>query len=266
MPKYDYVRYFDFSINDNPINERFDAKKLGYFACYEPEDAYIKRNVSPQVAMLDNMLHCVKYMYPNIDYTIVIDTDEFINIKNGITNINDFLDKFFPKINSSCQIQMCFYSSDDIYYEDKPCRERFNKGKFLMNRDLDPGCHKIIINNKHWDFPKINIMSAHYCSLYINGFRFDRNIIELQHFFTKSLEEWISKFNRNNDRSYIDRFKGALIKHFFYDFSGNKFNEITEEKMKAIPELLKKYNIDYDPSTEEIDDEIRELYKKYNNL
>lgn len=267
LPKYDYVRYFDFSVNENPIHHRLDSSKVGFFTREDYDSSIQNRDVCPQIGMLNTMLHCIKLLYPNVDYTIVIDTDEFINIKNGTNNINEFLDEYFPKTHSSIQIKMCFYNTENIYYEDKPCQERFTNGFFLGNgREDDYGCTKIIINNNHKDSYNINMNSAHICSFYINGFMLDPNIIELKHFFTKTLEEWISKFNTSIDKDYINRFRGKILHNFFFDHCGNKFNEITEEKMKAIPQLLKKYNVNYDPSTEELDEEIREYYKKCNNL
>jgi hypothetical protein len=267
LPKYDYVKYFDFSLNSNPIHYKLDVSKVGFFSRWESKENFKKRDLAPQTGMLNTLLHCVKYIYTNIDYTIVIDTDEFINIKNGTNNINEFLDEHFPKTNSSIQLKMCFYNTENIYYEDKPCQERFTNGFFLKNgRENDAGCHKIIINNNHNDFMRINIESPHTCTLYINGFRLNPDAIELKHFFTKTLEEWISKFNFDIDKDYFRRHRGIIIQSFFRDKNGNIFNEMTEEKMKAIPQLLKKYNVNYDPSTEELKDEIREYYKKCNNL
>lgn len=265
LPKYDYVKYFDFSFNDNEIHDNLNASKMGCFSSFSSLEE-IKTNCKiPQTNMFNTLLACVKHIYKNIDYTIIIDTDEFINIKNN-SNINEFLDENFDKNNLSCMIKMCFYNTENIYYEDKPCQERFTNGFFLENgREHDLGCFKTIINNKHEQFFDTFMNSPHTC---INGTceKLDTNDIELKHFFTKTLEEWISKFNQNVDNDYINRFRGKVLSTFFFDGNRNVINVITEEKMKAIPKLLEKYNVKYNPIMEENDSEIIELYKKYNNL
>ena len=59
--------------------------------------------------------------------------------------------------------------------------------------------NKIILNNKHGDFYDLHYTSPHYCTKYINWFTLPADKIVLKHFFTKTLEEWISKFNPEND-------------------------------------------------------------------
>lgn len=266
LPKYDYVKYIDFSFNTNDVNSVF---KVNNFSGYYKDHVSKYKHFHLHIKLINVLLEYVKLVYKNIDYTIFIDTDEFISIKdkNSPQNINDFLNMYFPNINSSIQIEMEYYTDNNlIYYDNKPCVERFTEICHpLTDRNWREWDSKIILNNNHGDFYDLHYTSPHYCTKYINWFTLPADKIVLKHFFTKSLEEWISKFNPENDRNYTHRFGGKMLETFFL-FDGIETNKMTEEKMKAIPQLLKKYNINYDPSTDETNYTIREFYKKCNNL
>jgi hypothetical protein len=266
MPKYDYVRYFDFSIGENEVYDDVNAKKRDFFAKFDSDEEIMERKASIYNNILNTLLSAIKFVYHSIDYAFIIDSDEFINLHNNFENISDFLEYNADKIEFCAFMQMVNYTNDDIYYEDKPCQDRFTKKVFHDNRIFDLDSRKTIVNCNSEKFLTSFVHSPHHIGGTEMSWVFGHSEIELKHFFTKSLEEWISKFNTNIDRNYLDRFRGNVIRYYFYDFRGNLLNEITEEKMKAIPQLLKKYNVDYDPSTEEFNNEIRELYKQVNNL
>lgn len=259
LPKYDYVKYIDFSHNNDNITDSLNSYKLDQFFSYEVTEEEVSNYLMPIQESILNILHkMVLSLYKDIKYTCIIDTDEFIEITDKSYNINDFLDNYFTEYKVAIKLQMKFFNDNDLIYKDnRLCNERFTNGKFLDNKGI--GNYKIILNNEHEDIIKTNILSAHTCSFYDAEYILNNNDIYLKHFFTKTLEEWISKFNINYDKDYIKRFSGSIFRNFF------DFNKMTEEKIKAIPNLLSKYNVNYNPLFE-FDKNFVEQYKKIHNL
>lgn len=265
LPEYEYVRYFDFSKDENAVFDELDVLKSNkaFSGCHDLTQILNNPlNNNLQNNILHILLKTVLLCYPSIKYSIVIDTDEFINIENK-ENINEFLNNNFPDNYSSLSIEMKFYTNNNlIYYENKPCIERFTE--IIDKPYFGFGCTKIVINMYHNDTINGNpliMLSPHYCGLsHPDWYRFDANKIFLKHFFTKTLEEWIMKLNIDIDSDYLRRFKGNIFGVFFEN------NKLTEEKIKAIPGLLKKYNINYNPGIEENDEEFKKLYNKINYL
>jgi hypothetical protein len=158
---------------------------------------------------------------------------------------------------------MDFYDdNNNIYYEKKPCLERFTHIS-KSNRNFGLGCSKTIINNFHKDILELNILSPHTClDPAKHDFRkleLNTNDAKLKHFFTKSLEEWISKMDYNIDADYFRRWRGRIFKEYF------QWNTITPEKIKAIDTLLLKYNINYDIIGEECISPFLQSYKNITN-
>lgn len=269
LPKYDYVRYLDFSTQDNDIYRFLDITKTN--AKFGMMHEYIKvitHKTSLQISLLNILVETIKVIFHDIHWCCVIDTDEFICIKDGSSDLKNFFADNFPPDQFAYSIGMNFYDDNDlIYYDDRPCMERFTRPCKSYQMDWsDLSVTKIILNLRHPSM--INgftcmIDSAHTCKRCDwMAHHFDFNMIELRHFWSKTLEEWISKFNTNIDREYCTRFKNEMFLKFFF-YVGE--NSITDEKMRAIPELLKKYNIKYDPTIEDCP-EFVEAYKKANNI
>lgn len=255
LSKYDYVKYFDFSTNNqtNLFNE-FDGKisKMGWVNFWSNTANIL-------------FLYLKTFFKDKVKYVALIDTDEFISPNEKIENITQYLDNIYNQNLLSEFIHMQFYNGDNhIYYEDKPVLKRFTYAK--NNEPYDDGktkgFKKSIINIQHNEIDNLRIWGFHDNSYSheLNNLPFDK--IVLKHFFTKSLEEWIMKMDPYNDKDYFKRFKGKLFGNIGYYM----YNDITEEGIKVIPNLLKKYNIDYYPEIEEIDNDFRNIYMKYNNI
>lgn len=270
LPKYKNVRYLDFSCdNEVPACAYHSRKNRWGFAGWH-DDYTSVYDMEFQQKTFNIMIDIVRYMYPSVDYLAFIDTDEFVMINNDEfeNNINKMFASCFPDINSSFFIPMVFYHDNNIIYNDdnKSCIERFYRrnnrdASWVRSRNL--GHKKVVLNLRHEDVKKnlIKMLSPHHCSKVDAKWTLDVKDVELAHFWTKTLEEWISKMSPEIDADYFYRFKG----HILYDFFDHG-NKMTEEKLKAIPGLLKKYKIDYRPEYEESNREIREKYKQANGL
>lgn len=253
----DYVKFVDFSYNES--NKNIFYNKTGGFSGWHSNNMDIRDMARMQ--KIENILFdYARWMYTDYEYAIVIDTDEFIRIKTGETNINKFLDEKFPVVNSSISIQMQFMKDTGVIYKDG--RNVFDKFTDTCDvYDFGQGSKKCIIRLNHIDVKrnKIKLLSPHSCSLFLYGFDLNHEEIVLNHYWTKSLEEWIEKMKPEIDQDYFNRFRG----HIFYDFFfGAAHNELTIEKALAIPELLKKHNIEYDFLKEEPE----KFVNAYNNI
>lgn len=267
MPKYDYVRYLDLSTNKNyEMFENLDrtGKNFSWIQPYtEPNDIY---KLPFQQQALNMCYDIVRFMYQQIQWLIVIDTDEFVHVKSG-QNINDFFDEYFPLNNSSYFINMELYNDNDRIYKiegGKGVIERLKgDGNYMVPDGNIQWYDKIVINLYHEDVRnnKCPMLSPHRCALADTKFRWPTEQIGLMHFFTKTLEEWISKMNPVTDTNYLGRFWGKVIS----EFEKNKCT-LTDEKLRAIPGLLKKYKVNYDPAIHENDERIRNWYKRVNGI
>lgn len=271
MPKYDYIRYFDFSVDENNeiYGELGSRRKYGAFSGWDSVEDFENHDMVLMNSMLNIMIETLKMLFHQVHWCCVIDTDEFIDIvDNESKDLKEFFKKNFPESNSSYSIGMQFYDDNDlIYYEDKPITERFTRKTPSYHVDLrNSGLTKIVLNLFNDDMRhgfKCPMTSPHICGLGNSGkFHFDFDKIQLRHYWTKTLEEWISKMNPDIDKDYFRRFKGNVIYCFFKDN-----NKITPEKLRAIPGLLKKYHLEfYHPENEEENLEFRKLYKEANNI
>lgn len=263
MPRYDYVRYLDVSTNKNyKVFDNLDrtGKNFSWIQPYtEPNDIYQLPFMQQVLNMAYNI---IRYCYQQIDWLIIMDVDEFIDVKSG-QNINEFFDKHFPRLNSSYFISMELYNDNNrILKTDGGVsvieRLKGDHNYFVPNAN-ESWYNKIVINLKHNDVinERCPILSPHRCVLAETRFRWSIDEISLMHFFTKSIEEWISKMNPAIDTNYLGRFWGKVI----YEFEKNGC-ELTDEKLRAVPALLNKYKVNYDPAIHEQDPRIRELYKK----
>lgn len=261
LPKYDYVKYFDFSTNDSEIFNEFNStiSKRGWSSmwcgCVYIMNNYIK-------------FFCTEY----IKYVAIIDVDEFISPQEEFTNITEYLDNIYDQSLQTEFISMQVYNGNgNIYYEDKPVLERFNKSINPNNplfENKNTGFKKSILNVQHIDYDHIldNGFGFHenYYSKSENNLLFNK--IVLKHFVCKSLEEWIMKMSPKYDRDYCNRFKGIMFSGWGSYFTGYLDNKITNEALQAIPKLLKKYDIYYKPEIEEENEEFKKLYRKANNI
>lgn len=261
LPQYDYVKYYDYSTSNNVLFKEMSRNGKRFSGwIYENTPIYYSCFMQKVENQLFNEL---LYFFPMIKYCCVIDTDEFIKIKNNYQDITKFLISRLPNTNSSISIRMQFYTDNNELYNSKlPVLDRFTEKSNIYNIH-DLGYTKAIINlyHEHVRNGEIKLLSPHTCSKLLPNFLLDINEIELSHYFTKSLEEWISKFNSNNDADYLNRFN--INKDVFTEYF--KFNKMTDEKLLIIPELLKKYNVKYDPLIEKNKDFVSQ-YKRVHGI
>ena len=241
MPKYDYVRYIDFSYDrNNPLYQQFYRKNKGFSSI-----EYFKptQNLNFMCRCFNLLLDYIKLFYYDVQYVACIDIDEFIILPER-DNINVFLKKNFDDKFSSMQIfEKVMTDNGHIYYEDKPVMERFTE--FSRNKQISIWRskfynYKSIINMFHYDIQanmKI-ISSPHNLSLAEEKI-FNPNMCYIKHFYTKSLEEYISKYSSKFDNDYYRRFGNQMLYTYFY------FNEYNDEKLLIWDELCKKYEVNF---------------------
>lgn len=246
LPKYDFIRYIDFSIRkDNIIHQEFDRKGKGFSAIELYKPTY---SISFMCRCLNILLDYIKYFYPSVKYVFPIDTDEFLTIKNkDYDNINRFLIDNYDESQPSKLINMVYMSDNNqIYYEDRPVLERFTEERpieyYNFHTNVNRYFHtKSVINIRHEDIlSNFAIISSPHNISFSTDEKFDEDQLVLRHFFTKSLEEYIRKFTFRYDNDYFFRFQNMMIYIYF------RYNELTEEKLYAWNELCEKYNVHFD--------------------
>ena len=274
LPRYGRVRYVDFSVVEGDDMYRMLSSSDDYpFSGFMDPDSTVNNWYDGylQVKVLNLLVEYVRCFFHDIEWCCIIDTDEFIDLRDGTKDINEFFSRNFPKENSSYSMLMRFYNDNGLIYNDgRPCMERFTCGNSFLDVNPSKSCWyltKIVVNLRHPDVlaNRCHVYSSHLVRL-CDPMRwlFDNRKIELRHYWTKTLEEWISKLSTDNDRYYFTRFRGKIFSEFF--FKEYAWNELTNEKLRAIPVLLKKYGIDYKPEVEEKDVRFVEAYKLANKI
>lgn len=241
LPKYDYVRYIDFSYDENnPLCQQFNRKNKG-FSFIEYYKATHTLNF--MCRCLNLLLEYIKLFYVDIKYVACIDTDEFIILPND-EDINTFLKENFNDKFSSMQIlEKIMNDSGHIYYEDKPVMERFTQFSPIghaFNWRSKFYNYKSIINIFHYDIQaKMKIISSpHNLSLAEENI-INHNHCYIKHFYTKSLEEYISKFSSKFDNDYYRRYGQEMMYNYFC------YNKYDDEKLIKWKELCEKYEVKF---------------------
>lgn len=262
LPKYDYVRYFDFSVDDNrkDLTGQFEVPSIQFYTSDGNDTMYELRLQQKVQNMLFNVC---RYLYPEIHYCAVIDIDEFIDLKFNETNLTNYLNDVFADNRPVLWMYMDFYADNGFIYNDKRSvidRFRYEHNKYNKNYK-EVWFYKMIINlwSDEVKNNEIHIVTAHT----VNGVEFYDNIFDpeqlsLSHFYLKSLEEFIESLDNKVNRFTFDRYHHQVVYRYFMH------NIYSDEKMKAIPELLKKYNIDIDPTKDE-HTQWKHKYIKVNN-
>lgn len=182
----------------------------------------------------------------DFDYICIFDCDEFLNLE-CFNDIHDMVTRDTYKGFDIISIPWrMFGDNEQLYYEDRPVRERFISPTFLRRvscKNIYKTANITLINGTH------ELKEEHYKRCFPDGtektkiskfiFEPDKfySICSIDHYFTKSTEEYI-KFKilrgrvskaaddpRNNIRYTIDKYFSVSVK--------------TKEKM----EMFKKYNI-----------------------
>ena len=193
---------------------------------------------------LKNMMNdCYQKNYEKYDWLMFYDVDEFIHLKN-YQNIKEFL---IEKKFNGCQkiyLNLAFHTDNDlIRYENKSVQERFPiiesspKDKKLKN-NLVKSIIRGHISNVKIDSPYSLSNSINGCNgkgqeVKLNSFRMEEQDFEnyyIDHYFSKSLDEFIEKLKRGDARMGKDNnnsFKNIFDNYF-------KHNKMTKEKIEYI--------------------------------
>ena len=200
--------------------------------------------------------HCYINNFKKFDWLIFYDLDEYIYLKN-YTNIKDFLK--LKKFEGCQTISLNWvYHTDNnlIYYKNKTLHERFPKKYEDKNNTK---CLYPIKSILKGHIPNIKINCLHKLNSKLkrcNGFGIkpkmftylmqpDFQYYYIDHYYFKSLEEFIEKLNKGSAISY-DNYKikeTILIRYFIMnDININKLNYI-ENKTHMNITLFKKYGL-----------------------
>ena len=213
----------------------------------------------------------------NYDWIGFIDIDEFIELPK-FGNIHDFLSQ--PKFNKTDSIIFCwkyFGDNDNLYYENKPVKERFTTSKntkkagikYFIRGHLDnviypisrhnPEYAKIINNFKikvcdvlgNFEFQRIFKENNKYTQILVDLKYYEVGYIS--HYITKSTEEFIKyRSLRGRCSKKINNYTIRYNTNYYF-----MFNTFTEDKQKLFDkyedqiklfelEQFKKYNTNYD--------------------
>ena len=185
---------------------------------------------------------CYKKHLNDYSWFIIVDVDEYLYIKNGVSLYNFLNDKKFENCNNILINHKMYGDSDLLYYDKRPLYQRFTKNykyKNFMKSIVRGG----LIYAKMWLHKSLNI--SNYCDSEGNNIvpRFSStkklNIknAEIRHYFTKTIGEYYLKLLRG----WPDRKKSFRDLHSFIDFRIRNFftlNKITKEKIEIIYPLL----------------------------
>ena len=194
-------------------------------------------------AILEMMNNCYQKNYNYYDWIIFFEIDEFIYLKN-YKNIKNFLAQ--SKFNNCQRIQLnwLFHTDNNqLYYDNRPLKKRFpdtevsrkltNIGKLKQIKSILRGhIPNITINSIHTLVHSNNIKS---CDGFgrikkINGIWTDKpdyKYYYIDHYFSKSTEEFINKINKGDVKFGKDNILGRIGIYF-------RYNEITKEKLDLI--------------------------------
>ena len=225
--------------NNDPNGERFE-EVISDFINNGFVKLYNWRGKKRQ--QLNILKHCYENNYNKFDWLIFYDIDEYINLKN-YRNIKDFLNKKNFKNCQNIYLNWIIHTDNNlVFYENKSLHERFPT--------LEPNARK---HNKNYYFPVKSILRGHIPNITIdcqhqintnlkscNGFGFKPKLINysmepdfkyyyIDHFYFKSLEEFVEKLNKGSVKTNNDlAIKLARFKRYFFmnEVNINKINYI----------------------------------------
>ena len=181
--------------------------------------------------------------YKEYDWMFFFDIDEYLEIYDKYSNLNEFLNDFIDYDGIRVQWKM-YGDNDNLYYENKSLFKRF---KTESNASYDRHVKQILNCNKEFDeellfcahgvfnkkFNFVNVIKEPVKNVYMDSSVHTDLPIYLNHFYCKSTEEFFKrKFNKpsavtgiNNKRNFnLDFLKNQYFEH----------NKFTEEKENYI--------------------------------
>jgi hypothetical protein len=198
----------------------------------------------PQIKALNN---CYKRFNSEYDWIAFYDVDEFLKITN-FSDINEFMSLPRFKNCQSILINWKYYGDNNkLYYENKPLYERFT-APFFFNKSKNYNIYyvsaaKTIVRGglkiiwahlPHYLNNTINCRPDG--SIIKNYFSFPQySIAYLNHYITKSTEEFVDRLNRGDVFEKINEryIKNRIFKYYFL------FNKKTKKKLDLFRKKLK---------------------------
>lgn len=185
------------------------------------------------------MNDCYKLNYEKYSWLIFYELDEFIHLYN-YTNIKYFLNE---KKFKNCQIihlNLVLHTDNDLlYYENKSLAERFPK--IVSNTETRQLEVKYILRGH---IPNIRIAGAHNCDKKLkkkcNGFGHKNKVkgifatepdfkyYYIDHYYSKSTEEFINKINRGDPWKSDKKYYMHKVKKYYLQ------NNFTRKKIEMI--------------------------------
>ena len=238
----EYINYYkNFGVdkiflydNNDKNGEKFEEIIFEYINSGFVELINCRGKKKIQIKTLDD---CYQKHYKNYDWLIFYDVDEFLYLKN-YNNIKNFLKE--PKFNKCQVIQLNWVMHTDnnlLYYNNKSIIERFPEIGRSPSNLID--IKSIIRGNL-----TTNIISTHFLSpnlIACDGFGNRKTINEfvsqkkdnkfyfINHYYTKSTEEFIEKMKKGSVWTGASRRFGIISNYF-------EINKITKEKINLIEE------------------------------
>ena len=223
--------------NNNIDGERFEEIINDYI-----ENGFVQLiNFRGKIGVLMEMMNdCYKKNYRYYDWLIFFEIDEYIFLYK-IKNIKHFLgNKIFNKC-ERIQLNWIFHTDNNLlYYDPRPLKERFPERE-KKARGVSKGDWNGIKSILRGHIPNIFINCVHTlnhklksCDGFGNPKEIDGIITKnadfkyyyIDHYYSKSTEEFINKINKG-DALYVDNRMDRIRVYFAY-------NEIKKEKIDMI--------------------------------
>ena len=195
-------------------------------------------------AQQKNILNdCYNVNNNKYDWIMFNDIDEFIYLKNYF-NIKEFLkNKFFNK----CQIiylnWLMHTDNNHIYYINKSLFKRFTEIYYNPNNDKEfriynsgksiirGNISNIYLYHANYLTDKLKICNSFGKRINMKYHKMDINNYYFNHFYCKSVEEFINKLRRGSASNGKNNYEIKIFRYFYY-------NKITDEKINYIEKKI----------------------------
>lgn len=206
------------NMSDTPIKDTIKTEFLDKCTVVD-WNLNVKEHGNIQILCYDN---CIYHHKKEAKWIAFIDVDEFIDIKDG-SNINEFI-KRYDNYDGLYIDWITYNANGEIKKTDKPVRERFlTICPYYDFEDVRGKCivkaHKICGMSPHFPImPKnMNVIVDSNCNrVYsaVGGGNAPTDKITINHYITKSYEEWCDKIKRG---SSVPEFKRKLNEFFYFN-------------------------------------------------
>lgn len=159
------------------------------------------------------------------DWIAFIDTDEFIRCDNIYSSMSKYEQYDYIRMP-----WIMFNANGHFHYSNKPVRDRFTQ---IFDGKLDPCSYKSIVQPS-----KIGNMVVHEPSG--NCKYIDVDDIKLDHYYTRSLEEWVDKINRG---SCSPLSKKRYDEFFIYNPDMIEYKDMYSVIVRAYNDCVKTFDI-----------------------